>query len=202
MLTLFHSPGSCSDGILLLLEEIGAPYELEIVDVKKGMQRDPAFLVQNPKGKVPTLMRNDGLVLTEFQAIAFWLARNFEEANLWPQQLEMQYRTLAALDFIVGSVHMRGFTLVKVPQKFQLDAKGTEDLRAFGRKEVDKGLAQISDMMGESPFLLGDFGIADAGLFYVSCWAEQEGFQLAPNLSEFLERMRGRPAVQRVFSAA
>ena len=44
MLKLFHSPGACSDGILVLLEEIGAAYEVEIIDLAKGMQRDPTFL--------------------------------------------------------------------------------------------------------------------------------------------------------------
>jgi glutathione S-transferase len=202
MLTLFHSPGSCSDGILLLLEEVGAKYEVKIIDVMKGMQRDPIFLNDNPKGKVPALMRKDGLVLTEFQAIAYWLACRYDQADLWPDKLETQCRTLEALDFIVGSVHMRGFTFVKAPQKFQLDDKGKEDLRVFGRTEVEKGLAHLSNMLGESPFLLGKFGIADAALFYSLRWAVKEGMPLAPNLKDFLERMLSRPAVQRAFGNA
>lgn len=199
MLTLFHSPGSCSDGILLLLEEVGAEYEVEVIDVKTGGQRDPAFLSRNPKGKVPSLMRKDGLVLTEFQTIAFWLANRFEQAGLWPEKLETQSRTLEALDFIVGSVHMRGFTLVKVPQKFQLDEKGTEDLRAFGRSEVEKGLIHLSRMLGEATYLLGSFGIADAAMFYVLRWATQEAFEVPENLQHSLARMQERPAVHRAF---
>ena len=144
-------------------------------------------------------MRQDGLVLTEFQTIAFWLANHFDQAGLWPEKLETQSRTFEALDFIVGSVHMRGFTLVKVPQKFQLDAKGTEDLRAFGRSEVEKGLTHLSRLLGESPYLLGSFGIADAAMFYVLQWATQEAFDVPANLQQFLARMHDRPAVQRVF---
>ncbi|MCG3267380.1 glutathione S-transferase family protein [Yoonia sp. I 8.24] len=199
MLTLFHSPGSCSDGIFLLLEEVGAEYEVEVIDLKTGGQRDPAFLARNPKGKVPSLMREDGSVLTEFQTIAYWLANHFDQAGVWPEQLESQSRTLEALDFIVGSVHMRGFTLVKVPQKFQLDAKGTEDLRAYGRSEVEKGLIQLSRMLGDALYLLGTFGIADAAIFYVLRWATQEGFDVPENLQDFLARMQERPAVQRLF---
>ncbi len=201
MLTLFHSPGSCSDGILLLLEEVGAEYEVEVIHVTKGMQREPTYLAINPKGKVPALMRKDGLVLTEFQAIAYWLARRFEAAGLWPDRLETQSRTLEALDFIVGSVHMRGFTLVKVPQKFQLNEQGTSDLRRFGHLEVEKGLAELSGMLGDAPYLLGNFGIADAALFYVLRWAEREGLSLAPNLTSFLARMHRRPAVRRAFDS-
>ena len=199
MLTLFHSPGSCSDGILLLLEEVGAEYQVEIIDVKSGGQNDSAFLARNPKGKVPSLMRKDGLVLTEFQAIAFWLANRFGQADLWPDKLETQCRTLEALDFIVASVHMRGFTLVKVPQKFQLDDKGIKDLRAYGRSEVKKGLTHLSRMLGDAPYLFGVFGIADAAMFYVLGWAVQDGFEIPENLQEFLTRMQRRPAVQRAF---
>ena len=53
MLKFFHSPASCSDGILLILSELDVEFEIEIVNVKKGMQREPAFLEINPKGKVP-----------------------------------------------------------------------------------------------------------------------------------------------------
>lgn len=196
MLTLFHSPGSCSDGILLLLEEVGVEYEIVIINVMQGMQHAPEFRAKNPKGKVPALMRKDGLVLTEFQAIAFWLAHRFDQAGLWPDLLETQCRTIEALDFIVGSVHMRGFTLLKVPQKFQLDDKGTEDLRAFGQSEVEKGLATLSAMLGESPFLLGSFGIADAALFYVLRWAKKAELALPANLDAFLIRVSARPSAK------
>lgn len=197
---LFHSPGSCSDGIQIILEEIEADYEIEIVDVTKGMQRASSFLETNPKGKVPALLRDDGSVLTEFQAIACWLAQECAQGRLWPGDPETQCRTLEALDFIVGSVHMRGFTFVKVPQKFQLDEKGTRDLRDYGRKEVTRGLRNLEIMLGESPYLLGHFGIADAALFYVLQWAEKEDFSLAANLRTFLDRMRDRPSVEALTS--
>ena len=174
MLKFFHSPASCSDGILLILSELDVEFEIEIVNVKKGMQREPAFLEINPKGKVPALMLDDGSMLTEFQTIAYWLAYKFTKNNLWPNDLGKQSRTLEIMDFIVGSVHMRGFTFVKMPGKFQLDEKGTEDLKKFGITEVEKGLKYISSVLGGSEYLVGDFGIADAALFYVLQWAEQE----------------------------
>jgi hypothetical protein len=57
MNTLFHSPGTCSLGIHVLLEEIGAPYELALIDVTKGKQHQPDYLAINPKSKVPALQR-------------------------------------------------------------------------------------------------------------------------------------------------
>ena len=70
------------------LEEIGAPYEVALVDLSKGGQRAPEYLAQNPKGKVPALLRDDGSVLTEFQTIAVWLGGTFPETGLWPEDLE------------------------------------------------------------------------------------------------------------------
>ena len=200
MIKFFHSPGSCSDGILLLLQELHVEFETEIINLKKGMQHDPAFLAVNPKGKVPSLLLEDGSTLTEFQTIAYWLVATFKKSNLWPDTLEKQAQTLEVLDFIVGSVHMRGFTFVKMPKKFQLDEKGTEDLRSFGRSEAEKGLKHLGSILGTSNYLFGNFGVADAALFYVLTWAEQEGIPHSNNLREFLDRVRGRPAYQLAFS--
>ena len=100
MMKFFHSPVSCSDGILLLLQELHIEFETEIINLKKGMQHDPAFLVINPKGKVPSLLLEDGSTLTEFQTIAYWLVATFKKSNLWPDTLEKQAQTLEVLDFI------------------------------------------------------------------------------------------------------
>ena len=71
---LYYAPGACSIGIHVLFEEIGKPYEAERVNLQQGEQYKPPFTSVNPKSKVPTLVRDDGSVLTEFPAIAYWLA--------------------------------------------------------------------------------------------------------------------------------
>jgi glutathione S-transferase len=200
MLTFFHSPGSCSNGIMMLLEELGVPYQIEIIDVKSGQQFDPDFLAKNPKGKVPAILREDGQVMTEFQAIAFWLANQYGGPDFWPSDLEDQRRTLEALDYIVATIHMRGFTLIKATKKFQLNEQGTLDLRAYGRAEAEKTLATMADRLGDSPYLADRFGIADAALFYVLRWAEQEAIPVADNLGDFLARMYQRRSVQKVIA--
>src|SRR3712207_8799926 len=70
---LYYSPGACSIGIHVLLEEIGKPYEASRVNLQEGQQYKPEFAGINPKSKVPTLQRDDGSVLTEYPAIAYWL---------------------------------------------------------------------------------------------------------------------------------
>ena len=72
---LFYAPGACSIGIHVLLEEIGKPYEAQLVNLREGGQFKPDFTAVNPKSKVPTLVPDDGSVLTEYPAIAYYLAR-------------------------------------------------------------------------------------------------------------------------------
>ena len=93
MLTFFHCPGTCSLGIHVLLEEAGAPYQLILVNLMKGEQHAPAYLAQNPKAKVPALLREDGSLLTEWPAIATWLALTYDKALL-PMDAEGLARTL------------------------------------------------------------------------------------------------------------
>lgn len=190
---LFHSPGACSEGILLLLEETGAPYAVEIVDLKSGQQRAPAYLAQNPKGKVPALLRPDGSLLTEFPVIALWLARRFPEAGLIGDGIEAEVRALELTEYIVASLHMRGFTLFKVPQKFAADPGAQAAIAAHGREQADAGLVYLSDCLGSQDYLLGRFGIADAAAFYVLNWARAENMALPGNL----ERLHGRIAARR-----
>ena len=89
---LFHYPGSCSLGIQILLEEIGLPYEVEVVNLKNREQFSQEFLSINPKGKVPALLRDDGSIITEFQSIAFWLAKKHPASDLIGQNIEEEAR--------------------------------------------------------------------------------------------------------------
>src|SRR3954453_19881601 len=67
VMKLYYSPGACSLGIHVLMEEIGQPYELQRLNFPEGDQHKPEFQAVNRKGKVPTLVRDDGAVLTEFR---------------------------------------------------------------------------------------------------------------------------------------
>ncbi|WP_375691320.1 glutathione S-transferase family protein [Pseudooceanicola sp. LIPI14-2-Ac024] len=194
MLTFFHSPGSCSNGIALMLHEVGAEFDCHVVNVRKGDQKAPEYRALNPKGKVPAIRMADGGVLTEFPAIACWLAETHPDAGLWPGDALARARICEALDFMIGSVHMRAFTFVKMPQKFIDTDEGQAAIRAHGLAEVERGLAILSDTMGADDYLLGDFSVADAALFFLLCWAEEEGIAIPDNLAACLARIRARSA--------
>jgi glutathione S-transferase len=82
-ITLFHSPQSRSSGALTLLEELGAPYKLHVLNMKAGEQRRPEYLAINPLGKVPAILHR-GELITEQVAIFIFLADLFPAAGLAP----------------------------------------------------------------------------------------------------------------------
>ena len=196
MMKLFYAPGTCSVGLHVLLEEIGAPYESVKVDFSKKEQFSDAFRAVNPKGKVPALVRGDGSVLTEFQTVAFWLARSHPEAKLLAEDLEGQTRTMEVMDFLVGSVHMRGFTFILVPMKFSPSEAAQKDLVAHGREIVAGGFAKLDAMLEGRDWLMGDYSIADATLFYLTNWAQARGVDMPGRVAAVHQRMLARPAVQ------
>ena len=82
-LTLFHCPHSRSTGVMILLEELHAPYQLHVMNMKKGENRAAPYLAVNPMGKVPAIQHGDAVV-TEQVAIYLYLADLFPEAKLAP----------------------------------------------------------------------------------------------------------------------
>ncbi len=196
---LMYSPGSCALGIHLLLEEIGKPYEIELVNLREGAQFQALFTAVNPKSKVPTLVRDDGSVLTEFPAIAFWLARSNPGAKLLPEDIDSQARVLEAMDYVVATMHMQGFTRIFRPGNFSPNPADEEAVKARGREIFDKGMGIMDKALAGRDYVAGAFSIADAALFYVEFWgAARLQMQLPPNCAAHYRRMLARPAVQRM----
>src|SRR5262249_10071562 len=83
-IVLYHAPNSRSGGTLLLLEELGAPYELRLLNLNKNDQRQPAYLAVNPMGKVPAIVHGDALI-TARAAFYIYLAYLSRGANLAPR---------------------------------------------------------------------------------------------------------------------
>ena len=199
---LFYSPGACSLGIHILLQEIGFPFEAEKVDLKSQQQYSDGFKQINPKSKVPTLMRDDGSVLTEFPAIATWLARKNPAKNLIPNDADAEARVIEAMEHVVSTIHMQGFTRIFRPGNFTPTEADQEAVKARGKEIVEKGLAVMNQALEGKEFIAGQFSVADAALFYVEFWAaERMNMQLPPNCAAHFARMKSRPAVQKALQA-
>jgi glutathione S-transferase len=197
---LYYAPGACSIGIHVLLEEIGKPYQLELVDLRGGAQFKPPFVALNPKSKVPTLERDDGSILTEFPVIAYWLARQNPQANLIPGDEETMIRAAEAMEYVVGTMHGQGFARLFRSERFAPSPSDHEAVKAAGRDIVEKGFALLDKALAGKSYLGGNaLSIADAALFYVEFWATKRlGMSLPANCAAHFERMTARPAVQRV----
>lgn len=192
---LFHAPGACSLGIRMILEEIGVPYELRVVNLAAGEQRQPEYLAVNPKGKVPALLRDDGSILTEFPAIAMWLARQHPEAGLLPRDAEGEARTLEILDFIVATLHMRGTALVMRPSAFATSPEAQSEVAMMGKQAVQKGLERLTELLGDKPFLMGDsVTLADAAALYLLSWQPRFDMPLGGALQAYFARLSARPS--------
>jgi glutathione S-transferase len=196
---LYYAPGVCSIGIHVLLEEIGKPYELQLVNLREGAQYQPPFTGVNPKSKLPTLERDDGSILTEFPVIAGYLAKSNPQAKLIPQDLETEVRALEAMEYAVGTMHGQGFARIFRPGNFG-PAESEDQVKARGREMVEKGFAVLDKALAGKNYLGGaELSAADTALFYVEFWAAGRlGMQLPANCTAHYQRMKARPAVQRV----
>jgi glutathione S-transferase len=195
---LYMTPGSCSTGIHIILEELEEIFEAYVVNLPAGDHFKPDYVAINPKSTIPALVRKDGTSLTEVQAIAYWLGRSRPRAGLWPTDSEDETRMIEAMAYIVGTVHGQGFARIFATNTFSRNPEEHESVRALGRDIVSKGFAILNDTLGAKPWLAGAFTVADAVLFYVEFWADKTDIPLPENLAAHYRRMLARPAVQRV----
>lgn len=193
---LYYSPGACSIGIHVLLEEIGKPYQLEMVNLREGAQYKPPYTNVSPKGKVPALERDDGSVLTEFPVIARWLGR---QAGLLPKDDEADTRAMEAMEYAVGTMHGLGFARLFRSERFAPSAADQDAVKATGREIVEKGFAVLDETLEGRSYVAGnEFSPADAALFYCEFWAAKRlNLPLPKNVAAHYDRMMARPSVQR-----
>ncbi len=195
---LFYSPGSCALGIHVLMEEIGAPFELKRVNFAEREQYGADFLAINPKSKVPALQRDDGSVLTEYQAISLYLGLTHPEKRLVPPDPEGHARMLEAMDYVVGTIHGAGFRRLFRTSEFAPSESDHEAVRARGREIISAGFALIDKALARKDWIVGGFSLADPALFYPSYWASARlNIDLPANLRNHYERMMTRPAVRK-----
>jgi len=198
---LYYSPNACSLAIHVLLEEIGKPYELRRVDFSEREQYSAEFAAINPKAKVPVLERDGGSRLTELPAIAWYLARSNPQANLLPADIEGEARALEIIDYLIATVHMRGFTRIFRPEVFSPTPEDKAKVQQAGREIIRQGFGIIAPILGDKEFVLGSFSIVDVVLFFLEFWAVRRDNQvLPPGLAAHLQTMLARPAVQRALA--
>ena len=192
------TPGSCSTGIHILLEELEKVFEVYIVNLPAGQHHSPEYIAINPKSTIPALIRDDGKVLTQFQAIAYWLARSHPKARLLPEDLDDEVLVLEVMDYVISTIHMQGFARIFNPVEFTPNETDHEAVKNRGREIVEKGFGIINTTLQNKEYIAATYSIADAALFYVEFWADKINIDMPQNCRSHYQRMLKRPAVYRV----
>ncbi len=194
----YMTPGSCTTGIHILLEEIGLVFEAYLVNLMAGDQHKADYLAINPKGTIPTLVRQDGTALTEFQSIAWWLAKTYPKRKLLPETLEDEVRVLEVMNYAVNTIHGQGFTRIFTTEKYTPNEADYDIVKAQGHEIVNKAFAIVNDLLAGHDYVVSHFTIADAALFYVEFWANRIDIALPENCQAHYQRLLTRPAVRQV----
>lgn len=189
--TLFHSPNTRSTGVLILLEELGAPYHLHVLNMKANEQRNPEYLAINPMGKVPAIKHGDALV-TEQVAIFLYLADLYQEVGLAP-----------ALDDPLRGPYLRWMVYYNscfepaLMDRALKRSPAPPTMSSYG--DYDTMLKTLTDQLAKGPCLLGEKLTAADVLWGVALtWTTR--FGLVPELpviKAYIERINARPAVVR-----
>ena len=202
MLTFYYAPGTCALASHLALEYAGAPHEAVRLDFRQQQQRSPEFLRVNPKGRVPALATERG-VLTETPALLQYIAQTFPQAALAP--LEDAFLLAKVNEFnsyLCSTVHVnhahkgRGYRWVDAADGAALEAM---------KKKVPETMAEsftlIEEQMLQGPWVLGEaFGTSDMYLYTLSRWLEGDGVDVKrfPRVADHMRRMEEKPQVQKI----
>ena len=200
MLKLFYAPGSCALASHIALEDAGATYEAVRLDFGAGDQRKPEYLAVNPKGRVPALATDRG-VLTETPAILAFIAQNFPQARLAPLNDPFAFARVQAFNsYLCSTVHvahahrMRGYRWV--------DADDAAAIAAM-KKKVPQSVGECFDLIERDmlvgPWVMGDaYTICDPYLFTIASWLEADGIDPSrfPRVQDHRDRMSGRATVR------
>jgi glutathione S-transferase len=189
--TFFHAPQSRSAGTRALLEELGADYDLHVLDLKSGEQRRPDYLAINPMGKVPAI-HHAGALVTEQPALFIYLADLYPAAKLAPPLGDPLRGPYLRWLVFYGSC----FEPAIVDRSMQREP-APPSTSPYG--DYDTMLQTLVDQLGKGPYLLGDtFSAADVLWGTALNWTTM--FKLVPELPvirAYIDRVLARPAMQR-----
>jgi glutathione S-transferase len=197
---LIYSPGACSVGIHVLLEEIGRPFELQRISTRDGSNLKPEYLAVNPKGKVPALVRDDGSVVTEYPAISMYLAKLHPEAGLLPAGLDAEIACLSLMDYIAGTVHPMGFSRQFRAPRFARDSDDEARVIAQGKAAAEDYLRVLEAGLRGPWYFGAQYTVADPALFFIAQWCGRAGITPPAAIAAHHQRMLARPAVQRALA--
>lgn len=202
VLDFYYAPGACSLVSHIALEEAGLAFDGHAVALMRGDNRHPAFLTMSPLGKVPVLVV-DGQPLVETLAIVAWLQRVRPAAGLTPSRDDPfdAARDESLLSWFAATVHPI-FTRFRVPPAIVGDPACFGPVVAHAAPALAQSFGVAAAHLADNPWLLGEWSIADAYLYWLWTEAVGAGFDASafPGLVAHARRVAQRPSVQRALA--
>ena len=200
-LKLYYSSRSCAFAPHILLYDAEANFHAIKIDFNKSEQKSDAFLKVNPKGRVPALITNKG-ILTETPAILLYIAQSYPHKNLAPNDAFLLAEAQAFNMFLASTVH------VAHAHKHRGD-------RWVNSKEAEKAMtAKVLENMTEcakmiethyfkGPFVLGkNYSICDPYLALIFRWLYLDGVEISSfkKLSEHNDLMKNMDSMKKAMA--
>lgn len=202
-LTLFYSPGACSQASHIALEESGLPFAPRRVDFSTAEQRSPDYLRINPKGRVPALAE-DGFVVTENPAILRYIAAKAPDAALWPAEPRADAICAEWCAWCSSGLHV-AYAHVRRAERYATSEEARAEVVEKGRSTTREIWEQVEAKLAASgaPWAAGErYSVADPYLLVFWTWGRGPvlGYDMArdfPAWTAHARRMGERPAVRR-----
>ena len=198
MLKLYFAPATCALASHIALQDAGAAYTVERIDFKSNQQNSADYLAINPKGRVPALVTDRG-ILTETPAMLAFIAQSFPQAALAPLGDAFAFAEVQAFNsYLCSTTHiahahrMRGY-------RWATEESSFADMKRKVPESVGASFALIERGMLRGPWVMGEqYTICDPYLFTLAQWLEGDGVDLAtlPKVMDHRNRMSERPAVR------
>lgn len=203
---LFYTPGACSLAPHIVLEEIGKPYELELV---AQQPLSPEARAVNPKGRVPALtgvpeqIGSAEQVLTETSAIMVYLARSNPDSGLLPKDPAREARCLEWLSWLSSNVHALSYGQIWRPARFVSSQESAGGVSAKGLENVRQQYVEIEKQLsdGRSWAVSGGYSLVEPFLLVFYHWGNKIGLDMRaqyPAWTRLTEKTLERPAVHQV----
>lgn len=202
MITLFYAPHTCSLASHIALEDAAADYATVRISFADDEQRKPVYLAINPKGRVPALVTDRG-ILTETPAMLAFIAQTFPQARLAPLDDPFGLAQVQAFNsYLCSTLHvahahrMRGYRWADDPAAITAMQLKVPDAVSACYELIEAKMLGAPWVMGET------YTICDPYLFTLAQWLEGDGVDPSrfPKVIDHRRRMSERPEVQRALA--
>jgi glutathione S-transferase len=196
---LYYAKGTIAVAVAITLHEAGLEFEPVRLDFKAGEQRQPDYHAINPKGRVPALVTERG-ILTETGAILDYIADLAPAAGLRPADPFEAARMREAMYYLASTMHVNHAHRAR-GSRWADEETSFADMRAKAVQTMTESARHVETQMLRGPFVLGEtFSLADPYLWVACSWLEGDGVAVAdfPKIGAFIEAMAARASVAQV----